>query len=747
MPGMINKRKDSLIALAVFLSILVFVLVFTQEWFFTISPVQQLELKLIDVRFQKRGKIDLGDSAKVVILEIDQESFNQFLPPLNKFPLSRLILAKIIDHLNQLGAKAIGIDILMPTTDQFSLKNDEMFRNAVRKYKNVVLAGKVDEVAEITRDERYYDQTQFRDTSYSKIKYDFGNIYYDVDSSMGIVRVNQDNDNVCRRYLPYIQVKGAQKLIPSFGYALLNKFLDFKKDEVAKREGNYFILGGKKIPQFDRFSTLINFYGPSRTFPTIKLIDILDDAEFKTKDESDYATDLNTFETYLANPDLVKQINGKIILIGSTMPEDRDILAVSIAKGKYEGDNNLYGVELHANAIQNVLSNDFLEKQSRASEIFFIIILSAVAFWGTTYIRKMKTRFGIALEIVSVLLVIGLVYCIYQISILFFIKAKIVTAIVSPSLGVVLAYFGGTAFHFIKERQKNVMIKEMFSQFVSTHIVNSLLSNPEKLKLGGEKKNVTILFSDMAGFTTFSESKTPEELVSFINGLLNELTELIIDNYGTLDKYLGDAVMAFWGAPLEQNFHAYTACLTAVLMQKKVKEISSEWTSKGEKPLHIRIGLNSGDVIVGMVGGEKFKNYTVMGDNVNLASRLEGANKEYQSEIMISESTYEMAKDKIVVRELDSIRVKGKSSPTKVFELIGIVGDEEAEAKLNFLNDYNLALDHYKRRNFEKASELFAKSLQATKDFTSKVYLERCLSYMENPPDENWDGVFVMKTK
>jgi adenylate cyclase len=251
----------------------------------------------------------------------------------------------------------------------------------------------------------------------------------------------------------------------------------------------------------------------------------------------------------------------------------------------------------------------------------------------------------------------------------------------------------------------------------------------------------------MAGFTTFSEGKTPEELVRFINGLLNEMTELIMVNTGTLDKYLGDAVMAFWGAPLEQKNHAYLACKTALEMQKKVTEISAQWMLKGEKPLHIRIGLNSGDVIVGNVGGERHKNYTVMGDNVNLASRLEGANKEYNSAIMISESTYEAAKEFVLVRELDSIKVKGKTKPTKVFELIGMADDEMAKQKVNSLEDYNTAMDLYKQKKFAEASAYFEKCFSAQQDFTSKVYLERCKAYIENPPDEDWDGVFVMKTK
>ncbi|MEW6653466.1 MAG: adenylate/guanylate cyclase domain-containing protein, partial [Bacteroidota bacterium] len=401
----------------------------------------------------------------------------------------------------------------------------------------------------------------------------------------------------------------------------------------------------------------------------------------------------------------------------------------------------------HANAIQNVISNDYLEKQSRAAEIIFIILFTGFIYAATSLLRKLKIRYGTIIEILNLVLTLFLIYSVYLLSIYYFINHSIISAVVSPSVGIVLGYFGSTAFHFLKERKQNVLIKGMFSQYVNKQVVQELLNNPDKLKLGGEKKNVTILFSDMAGFTTFSENKSPEELVKFINGLLHEMTELIMQNTGTLDKYLGDAVMAFWGAPLELKDHAYRACRTAVEMQKKVEQISLEWIEKGEKPLHIRIGLNTGDVIVGNVGGEKHKNYTVMGDSVNLASRLEGANKEYNSQIMIGESTYEAAREFVLIRELDSIKVKGKSKPAKVYELIGMAGDSDAETKLISLRDYNSALELYKEKKFAEACALFEKCYSQNNDYTSKVYLERCKSYIENPPDEKWDGYFILKAK
>jgi len=477
------------------------------------------------------------------------------------------------------------------------------------------------------------------------------------------------------------------------------------------------------------------------------LILIIDDSAFKTKDEIEYKDEINVWEEYLSDPELRKKLENKIVLIGSTMPEDRDLLPISFAEGKRKGDNQIYGVEFHANIIQNILWNDYLYVQSKEMEIFIIILLTIFIFIATSVIRKVKIRIGILTEIINLLAVVFIVYVIYLLSIYLFINNKLVIAVVSPSLAIVVGYLSSTAYHFIKERQQNVMITGMFSQYVSKSIVNELLANPDKLKLGGEKKTLTVLFSDIAGFTTFAEKKEPEELVSFINEFLNEMTEIILRNGGTLDKYLGDAVMAFWGAPVKVDDHAYKACLTALQMQDKLAELRDKWSKTGEPVIHIRIGINSGEVIVGNIGGVKRFDYTVLGDDVNLASRLEGANKEYGSNIMISGSTYELVKEKVLVRELDIIRVKGKLEPTKVYELISLIDDKKAIDAIDKIHEYFQGLELYRHKSFDAAMDYFKRCSEKLGDYPSNVYLNRCQYYIQNPPADDWDGVFEFKTK
>ncbi len=733
------KVKDLFPKILVILSAALLIILLTQDYLFTIAPLKELELNLIDARFQRRGKIDIADSSKVIIVEISQESYDQIPPPYNKWPWPRFIFAKLIENLSRAGVKAIGIDIDMPGPDQFSPKNDSLLMQAIRKSGKVVVAGKVDDVKEKMFEERI--------TFVKKITENFDNIFFAADSSVGIVRVSPDYDGVYRRYLPYIKSHMANRLVPSFAFALLNKYYSLNPNYTAIREGNCFNFNGNMIPQFDRYSMLVNFYGASGTFPRIKLIDVLDDKNFKTIDEINLGVSINTWddpEIGLLHSGIFKD---KIAIIGSTMPEDRDLLPISFSQGKQKGDNQIYGVEFHANVIQNILNGNYLSAQSKGSELLIILFLTAISFYISSLLRKIKFHFGWLVEVLNVAFIVLAVFIIYEASVFLFIYEKLVITLVSFSLSVIIGYFSSTAYHFIRERQQNVLIKGMFSQYVSKNVVNELLSNPEKVRLGGEKKNITILFSDIAGFTTFSENKQPEELVSFINEYLNEMTDIILDNEGTLDKYLGDSIMAFWGAPLEIKDHAYKACVAAIRMQDKLYQLSEKWINRGESLFSVRIGINSGDAIVGNIGGTKRFDYTVMGDNVNLASRLEGANKEYGTSTMISDYTYELVKERIIARELDLIRVKGKTKPTIVYELIGLNGDLKAEQSEKQLSNYSKALGNYRTKEFEKALLLFEKSFEQTGDNPSKVYIDRCQLYLQNPPDKTWDGVFEMKTK
>lgn len=749
------KNKFSTVLKIVFLSLFTSLIVILFTHIFPISSLQKLELELLDKRFEERGEIKI-DSPKVVIIEISQESFDQIPQPDNEWPWPRHLFARLINNLSEAGAKAIGIDIIMSDSDRINSKNDSLLTEAIKQSGKVVVAGKIDVEREALIQKLQSMESDFRSskegalqTEYDKgflsIKENFDNIFYESDSSLGIVQIEGDDDGIKRRYHPYNLFSVSESLsvkIPSFSFATLNKSLNLDNNYSAISYDDHFKYDEFTIPKFTNATMLINYYGGYKSFPYFKFYELIDDSSFKSVDEIEYETEVNEWEIYKEQG----TFKDKIVLIGSTMPEDKDIFPISFSKGR-SGDNMIPGVEIHATVIQNVLDKNLLYRQSLLNEILTIIISSLIIYIIVMSFKKMKFRFSLLIEFIVFAIVVISIYTFYKVSVYLFINNNLVISVVNPSIAILLSYVAGTVYNYLTERKQNVLIKGMFSQYVNKAFVNELIANPDKLKLGGEKKNLTVLFSDIAGFTTFAEKKPPEELVSFINEFLNEMTDIIIRNEGTLDKYLGDAVMAFWGAPIPIEDHAYKACVTSLEMQNKLAELRDKWSKSAEHPIRIRIGINSGDVIVGNIGGAKRFDYTVLGDDVNLASRLEGANKEYGSNIMISDATYLLVKDKVMVRELDVIRVKGKSEPTKVYELISLVGDQKAAAAIEEMHEYFQGLELYRLKSFESAHDYFNRCYEKLGDYPSKVYKERCEYYLINPPAENWDGVFEFKTK
>jgi adenylate cyclase len=749
---MLRIGKEKLGKAAIALSIAALAVILTQDLYFSIGPLNALRQSFIDERFSDRGALSIKDRSSVVIVEITRNTHEGIPAPYNTWPFARFIFAKLIKNLSDAGAKAIGIDIVMSAPDKNNPQYDSLMIDAIRNSGKVVVAGKIEEMTgNVTiqnLSEDFSVSVSGPSFQITRANEDFSNYYYQADSSIGIVQVIGDNDGVYRRYLPFMYSTSADRLVPTFGFALLNKYFGFEKDYLAKINNEEFVLGDIKIPKFDNVSMLINYYGPDGTFPKVDFIDVIDDAEFQTSDEIDLETEINTWDDPEYGLKFKNFFKDKIVLIGSTQPEDKDILPVAFAKGEKTGDNNMYGVELHANAIQNIINQDFLYKLPQKYEILILVFLTLLSFYLSSFFKSIKTKYGIFLEFAN-LLVIGLILLgIRYFSYSIFENSNFIFPIINPSLTVVLGYFGSTAYHFITERKQKAMIKGMFSQYVNATVVNDIVSHPDKLKLGGERKSLSVFFSDIAGFSTFSETKDPAELVSFLNEYLGEMTKIIFENKGTLDKYIGDAVMAFWGAPIPFENHASLTCTSALKMQARLAEMRKKWESEGQTVIDIRMGINSGDMIVGNMGGKERFDYTVMGDNVNLASRLEGANKEYGTRIMISEMTHDIVKDDFFTRELDVIVVKGKTKPIRVFELLGNDEFPPSEIQKKSFAIYCDAMKEYKNKNFSKAISLFGKALEINpSDGPSKVYIKRCELFLVTPPPADWDGVFIMKTK
>lgn len=711
------------------------VIIISLDLIIPISPLKRLEQKFIDYRFKERGTIEFRDSVDVIILEITQDTYDQIPSPYNSWPWPRKYFAKVIENLNEAGVKAIGIDIVMSNPDKYSEENDEMLFNVIEKYKNVVVAGKIDIDAEAAAD------NLGTRTLVKSVNQDYSNIFFDADSSIGIVQAVSDNDGVYRRYVPYVFSSVEQKKIPSFAYALLNKYYGKPSNYTAVKKDNEFVYNSVNIPVFEESSLLVNYYGPDGTFPRIKFIDVLDDSTFSTVDEHDFDVSINTWDNSEYGLKYSGLFKDKIVLIGSTMPEDKDIIPVSFSSGKREGDNFIYGVEYHANAAQNFIEQNFLSPLSSTLTVLFLIFTTLGMFYLTSFSKRSRIKNSFLIETGVALLVLLLVFVVFQISVYLFETQNLVIPIVNPALAIVFGYIGSTVYEFVAERKKSTMVKAMFSQYVSTNLVNELIANPDKLRLGGEEKNLTILFSDIAGFTSFSEGKTPETVVTFINQFLDEMSESVLTFNGTLDKYLGDSVMAFWGAPIEIPDHADLACKCALDMKARLEKLNKKW-SEGGTEIKMRIGINSGEVVVGNIGGKKRFDYTVMGDNVNVASRLEGANKIYKTSVIISESTYQQVKSKFITRELDTIKVKGKEDITKVYELLGIKKSTDE----SLFKEFYSGLELYKRGEFTEAIKHFENELKNSHDDVSEVYVKRCKELIANPPID-WKGITTLTEK
>ena len=311
--------------------------------------------------------------------------------------------------------------------------------------------------------------------------------------------------------------------------------------------------------------------------------------------------------------------------------------------------------------------------------------------------------------------------------------------------GFILIYGGNSFCHYVLAARDKHWLRQAFSRYVSSSLVESMTSHPEQLRLGGEEVEATILFSDLVGFTSISEDLTPENLIHLLNEYFSTMTEIILNCKGTVDKYIGDAIMAFWGAPLPIIDHAEKACLAALAMKKAIAPLQETWQERGLPPLGARLGLHTGQAIVGNVGSRDRFNYTVMGDTVNLASRLEGVNKIYGTSIIVSESTYQKAGTDFLFRELDLVQVKGRLQPVTIYELLG---RQEDTANFPWLETFTAVLQSYRQRQWDLAAQLFREVLvHQPKDPPSLCFQRRLKYFQQHPPLPDWHGIYSLNHK
>jgi len=526
--------------------------------------------------------------------------------------------------------------------------------------------------------------------------------------SSGYFNMFPDQDGVVR-WIPLI-LKCGEEIYSPLAVQTAWNYLDHP--QMIVKVASYGIegvqMGDRFIPTDENGQVLINYLGPEKTFPHYSISDILHGNLPK-----------GTFED-------------TIVLLGAT------------AIGVYDMRNTPFspvfpGMEIHATVIDNILSDDFLYKPKWAKIYDILAILVLGLLTGLILPRLSAVK--------AILFTLFLFILHIFISRWFFAQFGLWINLLYPLLAIGLIYTSLTLYHYITEERERKKIRGAFSYYVSSSVVNEMLKDPEKLKLGGAKKDLSVLFSDIRSFTTISEGLTPEELVHLLNEYLTVMTDIVFKHDGTLDKYMGDAIMALYGAPLEIPDHPARACHSALEMMEGLKTLNEDWISQGKVPLDIGIGINTGMMMAGNMGSDQRFDYTVMGDHVNLGSRLEGANKSYKTNILVSEFTYERVKDEFVCMELDSVRVKGKTLPVNIYQLIGeraYVSQEQIEA----ISHFHKGLQLYKKQSWDNAISNFEMVSAMNKNiYAAELYIERVNDLKSNPPPADWDGVFTMKTK
>lgn len=426
----------------------------------------------------------------------------------------------------------------------------------------------------------------------------------------------------------------------------------------------------------------------------------------------------------------VEKLHDHSAIIGLTATGTQD-LGVTPLSSQY------LMVGTYHNVLNTILHGQFIHRIKTGWNLLLMLI---IAVGMGLVVQRMNARQSliaigsgfIAVNVIILLTFIAFRWCFDQLG--------ISLALLFPSLTI-------GAMKFVSEESQKRFIKNAFAHYLSPKVIDNIIQDPNSFKLGGESRIITTFFSDVAKFSTISEKLTPTELVSLLNEYLSEMTDIILRYDGTVDKYEGDAIMAFWGAPQTLPDHAARACFAAIDMQKRLAEMRAAWRNQGKNELYVRIGLNSGEAVVGNMGSRTRMDYTVMGDSVNLASRLEGANKFYGTSTMISENVYREVKDLVVVRPLDRIRVVGKAEPITVYELICRKG-EMTQEQSELLTIYLEGIEHFSNRDWNKARQSFKNALKIDpNDGPCLKFIERCTEYLKNPPSKNWDGVYSLKAK
>ncbi len=736
--------------------------------------VDSIEARTLDARFNFRGRRPVDP--RLALVAIDDRTVQRY-----GWPFARSAYARMLDHVCGDGARSVGFDVDFYTPDRSSplnaLKNieeqmkavgeapdpqafskiyevvqkvdsDTMFAQALKRCGNVTLGHIFFEeeerqagldpkvVAEYNDILAYHAYPQVRKLGDGRFPFFVAHpfkpneqfdgkgiepnlrMFAETAKYTGFFNGFADSDGTYRRsplvirYPEKVKTQLEENFFPSLAVETTREYLHAgPQDTIFWFNSNgpeRLEMGNKTIHVDISGQVLVNFAGPSGTYPSYSLADV---AEGKF------------------SPGAFKD---KVVYVGATAVGIADFRPVPFQKAGYPG------VEMHLNFTDNILNDNFLRRGFAEEMTDLWVVLVCGVVMGMVFVTmRPSVSWLVFLAAASGLL--GFVYWEFA-------HNGRWLSLVIPAFTLAGNYVGVTTYRVIFEEKEKRKVRGAFGMYLHPGLVAQMMKSPELLRLGGEEAELTVMFSDVRGFTTISERLGPTELVRLLNEYLTVMTDIIQKHWGTVDKYEGDAIMAFWGRPYPQVDHALKACRACLEMSDGLNSLNAKWRAEGRQELNIGIGLNTGLMVVGNMGSNRRFNYTVMGDAVNLGSRLEGQTKEYGTRIIISEATYEYAREEFVCRELDLIRVKGKTKPVAIYELLAPAAEKSKWQPL--LEVSQQGLKEYRAGNFDKALEIFEDILSAyPNDGPSKLFVRRSKMFTAAPPAGVWDGVFTATTK
>ena len=705
----------------VFAFLISFLVVILQRFSF----MQILEVKTLDARFsivEPPEKV----SEDIILVVIDDSSLKYFSDNGISWPWPRNFYAHLLGYLTDSGVKSVIFDLLFyqPDIDRGesdATETDKAFAGAIRTNGNVILA------SQLTREDlgfrfdlsRFYLDLNKKDkTTLSS----FNGILAPIEPLLhgthylGIINVEPDADGIIRRVPLIYPFNG--RFLPQIA---VSAFMSSKNEPAPLQlSSKYMDIGGTQVHLDNTGNYLIHWYGRQSTCQFIECVPIW--AVFRS------ASAVQSGVTPQLLPSLFK---AKFVIIGGTAAGLMDLKSTPVSDIQP-------GMEIWATILLNLIRNDFVKHSSLFLNSFRVMIVAFVVFLLITRITGIASH---CLVLLITVLVGVETFCAWR-----FYRLEL--SFTMPMCGLIMSYLANTSLGYFIEGQAKRKISKAMARYLHPDIVQQIARDPEQVKMGGQEVEATVMFSDIYDFTTISENFSPHELVAHLNSYFSDISSFILDHGGMLDKYTGDGIMAIFGAPLPRDDHALLACRAALAHKNFSSKLSNgnNLTVADQFHCRTRLGIHSGKIVAGNIGSSRRMDYTAIGDTVNLSARLEGVNKIYKTSVILSDASYRRIKNEFICRELDLLRVKGKKTPTRIYELIA--NRELADhGRYQWIEKYHEALDAYRQGNWEKASTLFeALARGAHPDPASLVMLERCRYLSKNPP-RNWDGIIKLEVK